>query len=165
MFRDGAYSHSWDSPYSGLAQHATAELHNLFTTTEGLPVNGVYTDRVVYLTKLYENLATSWLNQSQQVQVAGLSATFLPMIFTCNLNYSISSKLRTCLPKVKNLGLHRCLGTCSQPRGLCKMRCPVGSYSNRRTDLHHLTHENGHVAHRLPAKSSQRMTNGSGLSC
>lgn len=33
----------------------------------------------------------------------------------------------------------------------------------RRTDLHHLTHENGHVAHRLPAKSSQRMTNGPGV--
>jgi hypothetical protein len=49
------------------------------------------------------------------------------------------------------------------PRGLCKMRCPVGSHSNRRTDLHHLTHENGHVAHRLPAKSSQRMTNGPGV--
>jgi hypothetical protein len=125
VFRDGAYSHSWDSPYSGLAQHATAELHNLFTTTEGLPVNGVYTDRVVYLTKLYENLAISWLNQSQQVQVAGLSATFLPMIFTCNLNYSISSKLRMCLPKVKNLGLHRCLGTCSQPG--VSARCVVQS--------------------------------------
>jgi hypothetical protein len=43
------------------------------------------------------------------------------------------------------------------------MRCPVGSYSNRRTDLHHLTHEIGHVAYRLPAKSSQRMTNGPGV--
>jgi hypothetical protein len=50
-----------------------------------------------------------------------------------------------------------------QPRGFCKMRCPVGSHSGRRTDLHHLTHENGHVAHRLPAKSLQKMTNGPGV--
>lgn len=59
VLRDGAYSRNWASPYFDLAQHATAERHSLFTTTEVLPVNEVYMDRVVYLTQLHESLAIS----------------------------------------------------------------------------------------------------------
>jgi hypothetical protein len=62
------------------AQQATAEQHGLLTTTEGLPVDEAYMDRVLYLAQLYEYLAMPRLNQPRQIRVAGLSATMLPMM-------------------------------------------------------------------------------------